>query len=199
MAQTVIGVFKFKEDATSAIHDLKDLNYNPKDMSIIMKDVKEARAVSESTGARIADGAAKGAAAGGVIGGLAGLLVGIGAVTIPGIGAILIGGPLATALGLTGAAATTATGAAGGLLAGGLLGALVKLGIPREHAKAYEDQIRGGGILLAVPTHDKRVEEVIDILSAHNAFDLRQVTLPEYAGDTKRRDDHEYRNMSSTA
>ncbi len=178
MSQTVIGVFKTQNEAEHAINSLKDLGYEPQNMSIIMKDIKKAEEVGENTGVHVAEGAASGAATGGIIGGLIGLLAGIGAITIPGLGAVLIGGPIAAALGLTGAAATTASGAVTGALAGGLVGALVGLGVPENEAKEYEEHIRAGGILLAVATHDSRVDEVRDIMADNSAYGIRQINLP---------------------
>lgn len=182
MTQVVIGVFKYQDDAEDALSELKDLGYEPNEISVIMKDIKEAREVQDKTGVHVAGGAASGAATGGAIGGILGLLVGIGALTIPGIGAILIGGPIAAALGLTGAAATTASGAVTGALAGGLLGALVGIGIPEDEAKEYVEDIKGGGVLLAVPVHDARTDEVKNIMENYKARGTRQLDLPSDAG-----------------
>lgn len=144
MAKAVIAIFKTQEAAVTAVDKFKDLGYDPKEISVVMKDMKAAGTIAQGTGENIATGATSGAITGGAIGALAGLLIGIGAIAIPGIGGLLIGGPLAAALGLTGAAATTASGAVTGALAGGLVGALTGLGIPAEEAKVYEEEIRGG-------------------------------------------------------
>ena len=101
MAKTVLGVFANRDDAEDAINRLEADGYNPKDISIVMKDHKTAEYIRDNTGADVATG--------GVLGALAGLLVATG--IVPGIGAILIGGPVAVALGLTGTAATTLSGA----------------------------------------------------------------------------------------
>lgn len=178
MAVTVIGMFKNQKDSENAIEELKDLGYDPREMSVVMKEVRQAQEVARNTGVNVGESAATGATAGGVIGAIAGLLVGIGAITVPGLGPLLVGGPIATALGLTGAAATTTTGAVSGMLAGGLLGALVGLGIPKEEAQKYEEQIKAGGVLLAVPSRDARRDEVKNSLSRHNASDIRQLDLP---------------------
>ena len=123
--------------------------------------------------------AVSGATTGGMIGGIAGLLVGIGAITIPGLGAILIGGPLAAALGLTGAAATTVTGALTGALAGGLVGGLVGLGVPEEDARVYEDRVKSGAILVAVPLRDANEESVRGILEDNGAERVRSFDMNE--------------------
>jgi len=178
MAVTVIGMFQNQRDSENAIEELKDLGYDPKEMSVVMREARKAEEVAQNTGVQVGQGAASGATAGGAIGALAGLLVGIGAITIPGLGPLLVAGPIATAFGLTGAAAATASGAVGGALAGGLLGALVGVGIPKEEAQRYEEQIRAGGILLAVPSRDVRRDEVKDTLPRHHATDIRQLDLP---------------------
>ena len=159
MAKAVIAIFKTQEAAVTAVDKFKDLGYDPKEISVVMKDMKAAGTIAQGTGENIATGATSGAITGGAIGALAGLLIGIGAIAIPGIGGLLIGGPLAAALGLTGAAATTASGA--------------------EEAKVYEEEIRGGGVLLVVPARENRVDEVRTIYEECNAQSIRQIDLPE--------------------
>ena len=173
MADMILGVFSNKDLAKGAIDDLKTEGYDAKDISIVMHDIEDAQTIATNTGASVADGAATGATTGGAIGGLAGLLVGIGAIAIPGLGAILIGGPLAAALGLTGAAATTVSGAVTGALAGGLVGALVGLGVPEEEAHVYEDRVREGGVLLAVPVREGGTREARVILEEAGADNVR--------------------------
>jgi hypothetical protein len=175
MAQTLLGIFDDREHAEMAIHDLEESGLNPKDVSVVMKDKEEAESLSDSTGSNVAQGAVSGATTGGVIGGLAGLLVGIGAIAVPGIGALLIGGPLAAALGLSGAAATTASGAMTGALAGGVVGALVGLGVPEEEAKVYEERIKSGGILIAVPTNEAMEGPAKDIFEKHGADEIKSI------------------------
>lgn len=172
----IIGVFKDRSDAENAIDELHDLDYDAKDISVMTKSDDDATVVHEN-GSPIAEGTATGATTGGLIGGLAGLLVGLGALAIPGIGALLIGGPLAAALGLSGAAATTVSGAVTGALAGGLVGALVSLGIPEEDAQVYEEHIKQGGILVAVPAGSREPSEVKEILRDNNAERVRSFNL----------------------
>jgi hypothetical protein len=182
--QMLLGVFNAQDDAETAINKLQDTGYNPKDISIVMRDNEMAKEMAHSTGADVAGGAASGATTGGIIGGIAGLLIGIGAIAVPGIGALLIGGPIAAALGLTGAAATTVSGAVTGALAGGLVGALVNLGIPEDEARVYEDRIKEGGILVAVPTEGYDMEEARSILEDEGATQIR--TVSGTRGDTRR-------------
>lgn len=187
MAKTVLGIFDERNEAEDAINSLKEYGFNPKDISIIMKDTSEGKEMAGDTGADVAGGAASGATTGAIIGGIAGLAASF---MIPGLGAFFIGGPIASALGLTGAAATTASGAVTGALAGGLLGALMSLGLPEEDAKRYEERIKAGAILLAVPARAADVRNVEDILEDCNASDMRVVSMQddEYSDDEE--EDH---------
>lgn len=175
--KTVIGVFSDRDDAEDAIASLKQEDYNPKDISIVMQSSDDSQQLAHSTGTNVVGGAATGATTGAVIGGIAGLLVGVGALAIPGFGALLIGGPLATALGLTGAAATTASGAATGAVAGGVIGALMGLGVPEEDAQVYAERVRTGGILLAVPARVGEEEDVRELMEDNDADTIRVLTL----------------------
>ncbi len=177
MAKMVLGMFNLRDNAEEAISELESLGYNPKDISIMMQDRGEAREIGDSTGANVAEGAIGGATTGGALGAVAGLLIGIGAIAIPGIGGLLIGGPLATALGLSGAAASTLSGAATGAVAGGLLGALMGLGIPEDDARYYEEGIKSGGILVAVPTFTGREEEAAMVLTDFDATQVRTLEI----------------------
>lgn len=174
--QTIIGIFQDRFDAETAVDELEEMGFNPKDVSVVVKDGAVVTQNSGSKGGSVAEGAVSGAATGGVLGGLAGLLIGIGALVIPGVGAFLVGGPIAVALGLTGAAATTISGATTGALAGGLVGGLIGLGIPEDEARVYEQRVREGAVLLAVPTHtDTGEKEVRKVFEDYNADQIRTI------------------------
>lgn len=188
MGKMVFGVFTERTNAESAINELEAQGLNPKDISIVMQNKEEAEAIHNNTGASVADSAVSGAATGAAIGGIAGLLVGIGAIAIPGIGALLIGGPLAAALGLSGAAAATVTGAATGAVAGGLIGALVGIGVPEEDARVYEDRVKSGAILVAVPAIANEHREASAILQDHGAEQVKTIETKEPHAEV--RDEH---------
>ena len=176
--QTLIGVFSDKFNAEAALDDLKLLDYSPDDISIVMKNNVRMHQHKDkgSKGGMAVSGVTSGVTAGGVFGGLAGLLIGIGAITIPGVGALLVAGPLAAALGLTGIAATTVSGVATGLIAGGLVGLLLGLGIPEKTAKVYEERIKHGAILLAVPIDSRyQAEKIKLIFDQYNADQIKTV------------------------
>lgn len=176
MSKTVLGVFTDRGEAEHAIEEFEAKGYNPKDISIIMRDKKEAHNVALNTGASVAESTATGMATGGVLAGLAGLLVGLGAIAVPGIGALFIGGPIASALGLSGAAATTLSAAVTGMLAGGLVGVLVGIGISEDDARIYEQHIKEGGILVLVPARLGEENEIREIFSTHGATQIRIIT-----------------------
>lgn len=174
MKYVVLGVFSQRDQAEKAIEELESEGYNPKDMSIMMKDTTQARELFQNTGARdVVGGTLGGATTGAVLGGIAGLVASF---VIPGLGAFFIGGPLATALGLSGAAATTASGAATGALAGGLIGALTSaFGLSEEEARTYENRISEGGILVAVPVEQENEMEVENTMNDFGADNVRSV------------------------
>jgi hypothetical protein len=171
--KTVIGIFEDREDLEDAIDVLREEGYDPKDVSIIMKDTGEENIVEDNTGLRVTNGALSGVATGTILGGIAGLVA---SAVLPGLGAFFIGGPIAASLGLAGAAATTLSGAATGAVAGGLLGALVGLGLTEEEARVYEDRVNEGAILVAVPARADEEDQVEDILYDNNATDIKVVS-----------------------
>lgn len=176
MPKINLAAFADEETAEAALGELERAGYDPKEISIMMKDtgyVRKGGLASRSVG----EGAVSGVATGGVLGGLAGLLIGIGAIAIPGIGGMLIAGPIAVALGLTGAAATTVSGAVTGALAGGVVGGLVGLGVPNDAAVRYEERLKEGGVLLAVPSRDVDADHAVEILKAHGADQVEAITL----------------------
>ncbi len=174
MSKITLAVFDNEAYAQSAISQLEAAGYDPRDISIVMKDSTRAREVATDTGASVAGGAVGGATLGGALGALAGLAVGTG--VIPGLGAFLIGGPVAAALGLAGVAATTLSGAVTGALGGTLIGALAgALGISEDEAAVYEQSLQRGAILVAIPNVDS-VANVADILESNNAQQVRTLS-----------------------
>jgi hypothetical protein len=178
MASVVLGIFSQTDNASEAINSLEAEGYNPKDMSILMKDRQDAQRFAKDTGAGdVVGGAVGGATTGAILGGLAGLLA---AFVVPGLGAFFIGGPIASALGLGGAAASAASGAVTGAAAGGLLGALTSaFDLSDEDARIYEERINEGGILVAVPARSGEEAQVISILEEFGADNIKRVNSTE--------------------
>jgi len=143
---TVVGVFDSPGHAEKALNGLKDAGFTPEQVSVVARDNKDARELVDKADMDGAETSAVGAGAllGGLTGGALGWLVGLGALAIPGIGPIVAAGALATTLG----------GAAVGAVAGGLIGALAAAGVPEDDARAYEDHVKQGSILLTVDARD---------------------------------------------
>ena len=157
---TVVGVFHDRDDAQDAINALRDAGFAPDDISVLARDRDTAGGLAEDTGTAAGTGAATGALTGGLLGGVAGWLVGIGALAIPGVGPIIAAGPIAAALG----------GAALGAAGGGIIGALTGAGVPEDEARWYDEQFRGGGILVTVNARG-RYDEAMSIMREYGGRD----------------------------
>jgi uncharacterized protein YjbJ (UPF0337 family)/uncharacterized membrane protein len=177
MAQRVTAIFRTREDAERAADALVDMGADRSQISTIARGqegmddrsgwngqhdkegvVEPAREVGDS-GAALTTTDAHDTGTGAVVGAVAGLAAGLLALTVPGIGLVLAAGPLALA-------------AAGGAIAGGVYGSLRDIGIEEQHARGYEERVRGGHVLMTalVPSFDQgRTRE---ILSEYGAEDI---------------------------
>ncbi|ANE48151.1 low temperature-induced protein [Paenibacillus swuensis] len=160
MRKHIVGAFSTRDEAISAIEDLKRLGYNSDDISVVSRNQDHLETITEETGSRVPEGMATGAATGGVIGGVAGLLAGIGLLAIPGVGPILAAGPIAATL----------TGAAVGAGAGTLVGGLIGLGIPEDEAERYNEYVDNDKLLVLVDVEPERQAGVYDIFRTHGAL-----------------------------
>lgn len=163
MDEIILASFHDPEKADHAIDQLKEGGFNEEEISLITHYHGK-----EGTFNRTLKGAGQGAATGTIVGGLAGFLAGA-------IGVIIIG-PIAALLGLGGVIGTTITGLVFGAAAGGLVGALVKLGVPEEKAKKYEETIKAGGVLLAI-TDSEKLGQAEKILENSGADDVVRVAI----------------------
>jgi uncharacterized protein (TIGR02271 family) len=157
-AGTVVGLFRERRQAELAIAELKQEGFTEKQIGVIMQDRDSQQDLADTTGTKVAEGAASGAIGGGVAGGILGLLAGVGALAVPGVGPIIAGGALASTL----------AGAGIGAAAGGLLGALVNMGVSEEDAQYFEKGLRAGGILVTVEA-GSRADEAREILRGRGA------------------------------
>ena len=172
--RTVVGVFDGPNHAERALNELKDSGFTPEQVSVVARDNRETREMAERTGMG-GEGTGTGAFLGGITGGILGWLVGIGALAIPGIGPIVAAGALATTLG----------GAALGAVAGGLIGALTDMGVPEEHARGYEENVRQGSILLTVSANsDQQARRAHQIFNQHGGSDVRGYGFDTNGGTT---------------
>ena len=139
----VTGLFRDRESAEGAYRSLSERGYGKDDVNLLMsEDTRKKYFDDKDTelGTKAWEGAGKGAAIGGGVGATLAAIAAIGTtLALPGLG-LLIAGPIAAGL----------AGGGAGALTGGLIGGLVGHGIPEEEAKAYEQGIRDGGIVMGV-------------------------------------------------
>ncbi|NJK68801.1 MAG: hypothetical protein HC789_12460 [Microcoleus sp. CSU_2_2] len=112
---------------------------------------------SESLGAiaGTTTGLKKGMFLGNLLGGATGLILGAGLLALPGVGQVMLSGAIGFTL-LSGGICTTA---------GGLIGALIGLGLTSEQAKAYQQQIARGSVLLIVEGTGEEVDRAKYLLA----------------------------------
>src|SRR5580700_9382434 len=165
----VFGIYQTRESAEEAVDALRQAHFRNTDISALFPDNAGTKDFAHEKNTKAPEGATTGAASGAVAGGVLGWLVGIGLIAIPGIGPLIAAGPIISALAAAGALGTV----------GGIVGALVGMGIPEYEAKRYEGRVKHGGILLSVhcDSHEwaKRGADTLkrsgaeDISSTHEA------------------------------
>ena len=165
-ARMVTGLFTSRESAERGYRSATRLGYETSDIDVLMSEETRNRYFSPghdtttdlsgtvtkdaAEGGKTADDL--GGPAGGTIGMVAPALVGLGTLLLVPVLGVLAAGPIAVAL--------TAAGAVG--LAGALIGALTKWGIPKGRIEEYEQGIRAGGILMGVkPRSDEDASELV--------------------------------------
>lgn len=158
----VVGMFENTRDVDQAVEALNKAGFGKAQMGVIARRgvVKEKTSLATTTEI--------GAIAGGAIGGVGGLLVGLNVVTlaIPGIGEVVAAVDLLTVLG------ATLLGAGIGAFSGGIVGALVGLGLPEHEAHVYAEGVKRGNILITVQSPTERMAEVTTIFRQANAVDI---------------------------
>jgi hypothetical protein len=153
-ARMVTGLFTNKESAERAYRSATRLGYEDSDIDVVMSEETRNRyfSLGHDTKADLGSHATKdtaehgksaddlGGPVGGTIGTIAPALAGVGTLLLVPVLGVVAAGPIAVAM--------TAAGAVG--LAGALIGALTKWGIPQQRVEEYEQGIRAGGILMGV-------------------------------------------------
>jgi hypothetical protein len=143
MTYTVFGLARDMEHGQEIVGTLRNAGFAPEGVSVLAPNRDPEAPVTTEKHSKAPEGAAAGAGTGGLVGGAFGWLVGVGALAIPGLGPFVAAGPIMAAL----------SGAAVGAAVGGLGGSLVGLGLPEYEVKAYEREISGGRVLIAVTAH----------------------------------------------
>ena len=176
MKKNIFALFVDIDVADKAINDIhQKIGIEKEEISYVYRN-KEGEKVSgtadDVAAATATEGAADGAKVGGVIGAGIGLAAAVG-VAGP-LGAVVAAGPVATALGLSGAVGAVAAGGVTGAAAGGLVGALANLGVSDEKARAFEQRVQAGDVLVSI--HAENEEPIIKILTEHNAEEIEIIS-----------------------
>jgi len=142
----VSGTFADRDSAERAYNLMLSRGYSEKEINLMMSDQTRNRYFSDEKAAdsELGNKTMESAGVGGAIGVTAGAILAAVAIAIPGL-VLVIAGPIAAVL----------AGVGAGGLTGGIIGALIGWGIPEEHAKLYESDLKDGGIVLGVsPRND---------------------------------------------
>ncbi|MDY7013663.1 MAG: general stress protein [Cyanobacteriota bacterium] len=156
-----VGVFPTRQEAESALTQLRDAGFNMDKVSAIAKNADGSSSVggarvTKSTEEQAAGGAAAGAAAGGATGGVMGLIGGLGVLAIPGVGPVAEVGVIL---------ANTLLGGGIGAAGGGLLGALIGWGIPEDQARIYDERLNAGEYVILVEGTPAEIQMAETILN----------------------------------
>ena len=171
---TVFGIYLTSNDAQTAVSGLKTAGISSSEISVLLPQDVESKALPTERSTKAPAGARAGAGSGAVVGGTLGWLVGVGALIIPGLGPFLAAGPMVATL----------VGMGVGGAVGGATGGLIGLGIPEKEAKAYEGRLLGGAILVAVHgTNSEQLAQARSVLAETGAQDI---SVSVEASDVKR-------------
>lgn len=163
MKASVYCITKTLTQADVIIAALKNAGFSNNDISALLPDKRGTKDFAHEHNTKAPEGAAAGGVAGLGVGAAVGWLAGIGTLAIPAVGPFIAAGPIMAAL----------SGAAIGTAAGGIIGALVGMGIPEFEAKRYDAKIREGNILISVHTEDSKQRDVAkDIFKKNGAQDI---------------------------
>jgi hypothetical protein len=167
MAESVLCIVENDDQAESIVQELQDIGFSNDDISVIFPDRGQTKGFAHENRTKAPEGAVIGAGSGGVIGGAIGLLAGLGTLAIPGLGPLIAAGPIMAAL----------SGTAVGATVGGITGALIGLGVPEYEAKLYEDQVKGGNILIAASSESKdKIKQGEQVMKEQAASDVHRIT-----------------------
>lgn len=157
------GVFTSRAVTEEALNELKNSGFPMQKVSIVAKHAESRDAIAgvdvqDESADGLTDGVKAGAVAGAATGGLFGLIGGLSLLSIFGLGPILAGGVLAALLG------ETLVGGAIGAATGGMLAALLSLGVSEDLAKIYSDRLHNGDYLLMLDGTEEEINRAEPML-----------------------------------
>ncbi len=166
----VTAVFLDRFNAEHAVEHLHALGYTDQEINVLMADATRRKFYAGDhknkieAGTKAAEGLATGGAIGTAVGATIGAIIALGvSLAIPGLG-LVIAGPIAAGL----------AGAGAGAITGGLIGVLVGWGIPEDNARAYEEALKQGGVVVGVVAHTNdevsRLQKDLKELEGENVY-----------------------------
>ena len=174
----IFAIFRDQAHAEAGVSALVHAGFRQEDISVLLADNIGTKDFAHEKHTKAPEGATAGAGAGAGIGGTLGLLAGIGALSIPGLGIFIAAGPILGTL--------AGVGSVG--MAGGIVGAVIGMGIPEFEAKRYAGFIKDGRTLLSVHCDSgdwvARGKEVLETAGAKNIAATSEAAADFAAADT---------------
>ena len=156
----VTAMFRDHVEGQEAYQRLLDSGYASSEINVLMSDATRSHYYWTENKAPVqakteaAEGVGVGGAIGTAVGAALAAVLAIGTtVVVPGLG-LVIAGPIAAAF----------AGGGAGAVAGGIIGGLIGLGIPEPDARAYQEALRDGGLVLGVVPHNADEARVLQAL-----------------------------------
>ena len=159
--RTLVGIFESRDEAELVLDELRQAGFDDKEIGFAIRgdDAVAGGVITDAPLTKDGQGTVKGMVAGGLAGGLLGAAA---VLVVPGVGPLLAMGVLASVLGF----------GAAGVATGGILGAMVGLGISEEEARVYEKEFNAGRAIVTVHA-GQRSKEVREILGRHVAHNVQ--------------------------
>ena len=172
MKNAVYCIAQSRAQAETIVDGLRAAGFSSSEISVLLPDKSGTRDFAHEQNTKMPEGAATGGIAGMGVGAILGWLAGVGSLAIPGVGPFIAAGPIMAALG----------GAAVAGAAGGIIGALVGMGIPEYEAKLYDGKIRNGNVLISVHTESsdqvKKAKEIYERAGAEDIKSTSEASVP---------------------
>ncbi|MHB8063838.1 MAG: hypothetical protein ACYDG2_14595 [Ruminiclostridium sp.] len=175
MARTIVAIFEAFDNAERAAYEVRDKGLRTDNISIVIKDdgnkayyrsnnedghlkLAENKSIPYklSKRERIADGIITG----GIFGGVIGIFIGAASMFIQGLGMIAAIGPIG--------------GLLIGLTAGGTIGGIVDLTVPKKQRQVYENLVSNGNALFSMKVDEERMESIIEIIKENGALSVEK-------------------------
>lgn len=158
---TLIAIFDDRLKAEQAVREMEASGFKEDQIGYVVRgtDVAAGGMVTDTVGAKDARGAMAGAATGALAGGA--LAATVTALLLPGVGPVVAAGALAMFIGYAGAGAAV----------GGIIGAMVGLGVSEEEARHYEQLFHEGKAIVAVKG---ATPVAADILARYGGYHIHQ-------------------------